>query len=74
MRSFFHINGPFRDRRGLFLGVLKGLGRHLGIAPWILRLIVVALAALTSFWIVLAVYLAAAVFMPTRPDASSTII
>jgi phage shock protein C len=74
MRHSLNRHGPFRDRRGLLLGVLKGLGRHLGLAPWILRLAVVALAALTSFWVVLCAYLAAAIIMPIRPEAGSTAI
>ena len=73
MRRSRFSNGPFRDDRGLFLGVLKGLGRHLGVAPWILRAAAIALAALASFWIVLCAYLAAAYIMPVRPDAGSTI-
>lgn len=68
MRRSYFSNGPFRDRRGLVLGVLKGLGRHLGVAPWILRVSLVLLAAFTSFWIVLCAYLAAAIIMPIHPS------
>ena len=65
---------PYRSRRGLFLGVLKGLGHHFGIATWVLRLVVIALAAFTSFWIGLCVYLAFAILMPTRPDTFSSVL
>ena len=68
MSLYKNIRGPFRDRNGLLLGVLKGLGRHWGIPPWILRLVVVVLAVLTAFWVVACCYLAAALVMPTRPD------
>ena len=64
---------PQRDRNGLVLGVLKGPGRHFGVASWILRLIVIGLAVTTSFWIVLVVYLVLAILMPPRPDTFSTI-
>ena len=71
MRRSCKTTGPFRDKRGLLLGVLKGLGRHFGIAPWILRVVAITLAALTSFWAVLLVYLAGALIMPVRPDFDS---
>ncbi|MDR2456787.1 MAG: PspC domain-containing protein [Deltaproteobacteria bacterium] len=64
---------PCRSRNGLLLGVLKGLARHIGVAPWILRGAVIALAAFTSFWIVLCGYLAAALIMPLKPDNHSSI-
>jgi phage shock protein C len=61
------VNGPFRSNHGLFLGVLRGLGEHFGVAPWILRLVVAALAVLLAFWPVLVAYLVAAVIMPRLP-------
>jgi phage shock protein PspC (stress-responsive transcriptional regulator) len=61
------IKGPFRSNHGLVMGVLKGLGEHFGIAPWILRLAVLALAVLVAFWPVLAGYLVAALIMPRGP-------
>jgi phage shock protein PspC (stress-responsive transcriptional regulator) len=67
-------NLPPRHPHGLVLGVLKGLARHFGIAPWILRAVVIALIVVTSFWIVLPAYLVAAILMPVKNDTWSTVI
>jgi phage shock protein C len=58
--------GPFRSRKGLILGVIRGLADHWGISALFLRLVVVGLAVLLTFWPVVLVYIAAAIFMPTE--------
>ncbi|MDR1111138.1 MAG: PspC domain-containing protein [Deltaproteobacteria bacterium] len=63
-----NVRGPFRSRRGLFLGVLAGLSWHLGVPRWILRLAVVALSILVAFWPVVLAYALVALLMPLEPS------
>jgi phage shock protein C len=58
--------GPFRSRKGLLLGVLRGLGDHFGISTLLLRLVVVAVSVLLTFWPMILAYIIAAVCLPTE--------
>ncbi|MDR1487189.1 MAG: PspC domain-containing protein [Deltaproteobacteria bacterium] len=60
----FASNGPFRSRRGLILGVLRGLGEHFGISTFLLRAITIAIGVIFAFWPVILVYIASAIIMP----------
>lgn len=59
--------GPFRSRKGVFLGVVSGLAEHWSMSPFALRIIVVAASIFLAFWPVLILYFVAAVIMPARP-------
>ncbi|MDR1298147.1 MAG: PspC domain-containing protein [Deltaproteobacteria bacterium] len=61
------IKGPFRSKRGLLLGVARGLAEHYQISAVMLRLVVVAVSLLLAFWPVVLLYIAAAAVMPAEP-------
>ncbi|MDR1545612.1 MAG: PspC domain-containing protein [Deltaproteobacteria bacterium] len=71
MSSSPRAPGPYRAKNRLFLGVVAGLCRHYGFSPFFPRLVVLGLAVLTTFWVVLVVYLAAAMIMPREPAGAS---
>lgn len=56
----------YRSHDGLFLGVCKGLEESLGIPARYSRLIFIILAIIFKAWIILAIYLLAAILMPIR--------
>lgn len=53
-----------RSHDGLFLGVCKGIEESLGIPARYIRLAFIILAILFKAWIILALYLLAAILMP----------
>ena len=59
--------GPYRSRRGILLGVCRGLADHLDISAFWVRLGVIAVAFVTAFWPVIALYVVAAMFMKKEP-------
>jgi phage shock protein C len=61
------INGPYRSKKGLILGVIKGLAEHYNISPFYFRLTVIIISIFLAFWPVLIIYIAAAIVMPTEP-------
>ena len=61
------VQGPFRSKKGLFLGVIRGLADHYKMSPFVLRLIVIGVSVFLAFWPVLLLYFAAAVIMPAEP-------
>ena len=61
------VVGPFRSRKGVFLGVVRGLADHWAMSPFALRIIVITASLFLAFWPVVIIYLAAAVIMPTEP-------
>jgi phage shock protein C len=61
------IQGPFKSKKGLFLGVISGLAEHYKMSPFVLRLIVIAISIFLAFWPVLLLYFAAAIIMPKEP-------
>ncbi|MDR0620711.1 MAG: PspC domain-containing protein [Deltaproteobacteria bacterium] len=63
------VQGPFRSKHGLFLGVIRGLAEHYHWSPFTLRIIVIAAAIFLALWPVLLLYFAAAFIMPTEPIA-----
>jgi phage shock protein C len=62
-----YSRGPYRARDGVIFGVCKGIARHLDFSVFWMRVIVVAIAAFTAFWPMVALYLLAAVFMKPEP-------
>ena len=61
------VQGPFRSKHGLFLGVIRGLAEHYKISPYALMLIVVGVSIFLAFWPVLLLYIAVAIIMPAEP-------
>jgi phage shock protein C len=61
------VQGPFRSKDGLFLGVIRGMAEHYKMSPYVLRLIVVGVSIFLAFWPVLLLYFAAAIIMPVEP-------
>ncbi len=59
--------GPWRARRGVFLGVCRGLAQHFDFSVTGMRLLFAAAAVLTGFWPMLAGYLLAALLMRVEP-------
>ena len=65
--SNMSVTGPFRSRKGVFLGVVRGLADHWGMSPLALRVIVIALSLFLAFWPIVISYFIAAIIMPTQP-------
>jgi phage shock protein C len=61
------VQGPFRSKHGLFLGVIRGLAEHYKMSPNVLRLIVIGISIFLAFWPVVLLYFAAAIIMPSEP-------
>ncbi len=59
--------GPYRSRRGVFLGVCRGLAEHFDFSVKGVRLLFVVLALFTGVWPMLAGYLLAALLMRLEP-------
>jgi phage shock protein PspC (stress-responsive transcriptional regulator) len=58
----------YRSHDGLFLGVCMGLEESLGIPARYSRLVLIILAIIFKAWIILAIYLLAAILMPIRSE------
>lgn len=56
----------YRSHNGLFLGVCRGLEESLGIPARYSRLVFIVLAIIFRAWIILGLYLLAAILMPVR--------
>ncbi|MDR1111139.1 MAG: PspC domain-containing protein [Deltaproteobacteria bacterium] len=63
------VKGPFRSKRGLLLGVVRGLAEHYGWSPAVLRLAIIGISFFLAFWPMILLYLAAAFVMPAEPAA-----
>lgn len=57
----------YRSRRGMILGVCRGLAEYFDISIKVTRILAVAALIFTGFWPAVAVYLAAAYFMTPEP-------
>jgi phage shock protein C len=60
-------NVPYRSRRGVFLGVCRGLAQHFDFSVTGMRLLFIVATPLTGFWPMLAGYLLAALLMRVEP-------
>lgn len=58
---------PYRSRKGLILGVCRGLAEYFGVPVFWARVAAVAVFVLSGFWPVALLYLAAALIMKTEP-------
>jgi phage shock protein C len=69
MRRIFdkERRGPYRSRKGMILGVCRGLAEHLDFSVGGVRLIVIGLGIFTGFWLVTGLYILAAILMKPEP-------
>lgn len=66
--------GPYRSRRGVFLGVCRGLAEYFDFNLFWVRFIAVVLLLFSGLWPVAALYFVASLLMkpePVRPFSSS---
>lgn len=60
-------NGFYRSRRGILLGVIRGIAEYFDFSVFWARTIVVGLFILTGFWPITGLYLLAALIMKPEP-------
>ena len=60
-------NGIYRSRRGLFMGVCRGLAEHFNFSIFWLRMIVFLLFLFTGFWPVGVLYIVAGLILKMEP-------
>ena len=59
--------GPYRSRRGIVLGVCRGIAEYADWSVFWVRLATVAILILTGLWPILGIYLLAAFLMAKEP-------
>ena len=59
---------PYRSRRGMILGVCRGLAEYLGMPVLLVRLIAVLALFATGFWPTVGLYLLAGLLMKPKPE------
>lgn len=69
MTSYFREKkaGPYRSRRGVILGIFKGLSNYWDFPVFWLRFLAVLLLFCTGFWPVVGLYLLAGIIMKPEP-------
>jgi len=67
MRSKTHHHGIYRSRRGVILGVCRGLAEHFDFSVFWIRFAAVVLFLFTGFWPLIGLYLLAALLMKPEP-------
>jgi len=67
MESQGQLGGPYRARRGIFLGVCAGLARHFDMSIFWMRVIWILAFLFTGFWPITFVYILAALIMKPEP-------
>ena len=69
MRRFEHIqrSGFYRSRRGIILGVCRGIADRLELSVFWIRAIAVILLLFSGFWPLMAMYFIAALVMKPEP-------
>ena len=65
--EYINQRAPYRSRRGLALGVCRGLAEYFGIPVFWMRLAALAALIFSGFWPVGLLYQAAALLMKTEP-------
>lgn len=58
---------PYRSRKGLVLGVCKGLANYLGTSAFVVRMIFLLGMLFTGLWPLLGIYFLAALLMKPEP-------
>ena len=67
IRGYSRTGRIYRSRRGLILGVCRGLAEHLDVRVLWVRVIAVVLLVSTGFWPFAGLYLLAALLMKPEP-------
>jgi len=67
MDRFTAANGMYRSRRGLFMGVCRGIAEHLHLSVFWTRVVVFALFLFTGFWPVGVMYIVAGLLLSPEP-------
>jgi len=69
MRRFENVlrGGLYRSRKGLVLGVCRGIAEYFDFSVFWTRVIVLVLLFLTGFWPIMALYFVAALLMKPEP-------
>jgi len=69
MRTFNSLsrNGIYRSRRGVILGVCRGLADHFDFSVFWVRAIAILFLFITGFWPAIGLYLIAALLMKPEP-------
>lgn len=62
-----HQRGIYRSRRGVILGVCRGVAEYFGFSVFWTRFLAVLLFLFTGFWPVAGLYLLAALLMKPQP-------
>lgn len=65
-RSMFR-RGPYRSRKGAILGVCRGIADYFDFSVFWVRAIAVMLLIFTKFWLVIGLYILAALLMKSEP-------
>lgn len=63
-------HGIYRSRKGLFMGVCRGVAEHLNFSVFWTRIIVLALFLFTGFWPVGVIYIVAGLLLKMEPVCS----
>lgn len=67
-RDYQRRLGPYRSRKGMLLGVCRGLAEHFDVSVAGIRLAFMALALFTGIWPMVAGYVLAALMMRLEPS------
>ena len=67
MHALAAANGIYRSRRGIFLGVCRGLGEHFDISVFWTRVAVFGMFLITGFWPVGVLYIVAGLVLKPEP-------
>ena len=59
--------GPYRSRRGMFLGVCRGIAEYFDVSVFWFRMGAIAVFVFTGVWPTVAVYVLAGVMMKKEP-------
>ena len=62
-----HRSGPYRARRGILLGVCKGLAEYFDVSVFGLRLVTVLIFIFTGFMPIVLIYFVLALLLPAEP-------
>ena len=65
----YEKRGFYRSRRGIFLGVCRGLAERFDLSPWGLRLLFVALQ-FTVVHLMFVIYIVLALLMKKQPESA----
>jgi len=59
--------GIYRSRRGIFMGVCRGLAEHFNFSPFWMRIITLLLFLFTGFWPIGVMYIVAGLLLKVEP-------